>query len=179
MRNLWAAIKSGLQVTRRNMDLVKAATAGDTERIVVLLEQGADPEARSGYQTALMTAAWAGHADAVRLLLKSGAKINPALVYDWDSFHCAVLGGNGGIVRLFLEHGADANTKDPEHEITALMYAAENGRLEVVRLLLDCGAEIDAYDWMGRTAFMQAEEYPEIRALLRQRGAREGPPEDW
>ncbi len=179
MGNFWKAIKSWLSESRLDVELLEAAEKGDTNKVLTLLDQGANVEARKGYDTALMLAALGGHADTVRLLLHRGANINPNLLYDWFSFHCAVLGGSSEIVRLFLEHGADANTKDPEHEITALMYAAENGYIEIVRLLLEYGAEINVYDWMGRTAFMLAEEYPQIVTLLKQKGAKEEPPEDW
>ena len=177
MGNLRKAIQSWLQRSRQERDLTLAAEKGDTDQVLALLDQGADVDASRSYRTALMWAALYGHADTVRALLKRGAKINPHIVYDWDSFHMAVLGGNPQIVDLFLKQGADVNTKDPEHEITALIYAAESGYLEVVRLLLDHGAEIHARDWASRTALICAGGYPEIEALLKQRGAEEAPPE--
>lgn len=178
MAKFWKVITSRLQEARLDRELLEAAQKGDTNTALGLLDQGANIEARKDYHTPLMLAAQGGHADMARLFLRRGAVINPTVLYDWDSFHSAVLGGNPEIARLFLEQGADANVKDPEHEVTALMYAAENGDLEIVRLLLEYGAEVNARDWMGRTALGLAEPYPEIVTILQQKGAKEEPPQD-
>jgi ankyrin repeat protein len=186
MAKLWQSLKQGWQEAKNKSDahsasseLLKAAEKGETETVKALLDQGADANARKGPDTALMLAASGGHAETARFLLERGADINPRSLYDWCSFHTAVLGGSAEVVRLFLERGADVNAKDPEHEITALMGAAENGYLEIAGILLDKGAEINAYNWMGQTAYMLAEEDPAIQALLREKGARPEPPEDW
>ena len=54
---------------------------------------------------------------------------------------------------------------------TPLMGAAANGYLDVVKLLLDHGAEADAKDHLGKTAFDRAggRHAQEIRDLLRAR----------
>ncbi len=62
---------------------------------------------------------------------------------------------------------------------SALVKAAAQGDTETVLALLDQGAEVNAYDWMGRTAYMLAEGFPEIAALLREHGAKTEPPENW
>ncbi|HZT43846.1 MAG TPA: ankyrin repeat domain-containing protein [Chthonomonadaceae bacterium] len=173
------AIQSWWQRSRQDWDLTVAAEKGDTDQVLALLDQGANIEASRNYMTVLMWAAFGGHADTVRALLKRGAKINPHIVYDWNSFHMAVMGGNPEIVDLFLKQGADVNTKDPEHEITALMYAAQDGHLEVVRLLLDHGAEINARDSISGSSALSYAASPEIKTLLKQRGAEEDPPEGW
>jgi ankyrin repeat protein len=64
------------------------------------------------------------------------------------------------------------DSEDDEGE-TALMEAAEEGKLEVVRLLIDRGADINHQDWDGETALMEAvqDDRLEVVELLLQRGA--------
>jgi ankyrin repeat protein len=52
--------------------------------------------------------------------------------------------------------------------MTALMYAAERGRVEAVQTLLEDGADRTIRDNTGRTAYDHAveQEYPEVVAIL-------------
>ena len=68
-----------------------------------------------------------------------------------------------------MKAGADARCTGPEGE-TALMIASRTGRVEVVRLLLARGADVNAKErWYGQTALMwaAAENHPAVvRALI-------------
>jgi ankyrin repeat protein len=67
----------------------------------------------------------------------------------------AALFGHLGVVRLFIERGANINTTGRWGR-TALHYAAEEGYEEVVALLLDNGAHANSRDEYGRTPLMRA-----------------------
>ena len=56
---------------------------------------------------------------------------------------------------------------------SALMIAAANNRLDIARLLLDRGADVNLHDYTGRSALYEAvaEEHPEMTRLLVRRGA--------
>ena len=80
---------------------------------------------------------------------------------------------------ILLAAGGDVNTTN-EGDYTALHCAAFSGLSEVVELLVTHGADIDARDWRGRTAFRLAEgakqsfhyqAWPEVAALLEALGA--------
>lgn len=77
-----------------------------------------------------------------------------------------------------LESGADPNVTD-KNGLTALMWAAGGGRLDLVLLLLAAGADVRAASDMGRTALMfaaQAGRTEIVAALLAARadaGARD------
>ncbi len=82
-------------------------------------------------------------------------------------------------IGILIEAGMDVNAAN-EGDFTALHCAAFSGLNEVIRLLVDRGADIDARDWRGRTAFRLAEgakqsfhyqAWPETAALLEELGA--------
>ena len=56
------------------------------------------------------------------------------------------------MLQVLLEHGADANATFATLSTTALMTAAFHGHTEVVRLLLDYGAEVRMVDLQQSTA---------------------------
>ena len=58
-------------------------------------------------------------------------------------------------MRLLLDSGADKNLAE-KHGCTALMFASQNGHLEVVRLLLVSGAGKNLARNNGSTALMLA-----------------------
>ena len=93
--------------------------------------------------TALSIAAYRGNTEMVSLLLDSGA------TFEIGVFHTAIAQSNDDteIVQAFIDHGADINQKaDIGNGHTALMFAAEFGHMEVGKLLLANGADIDAGD---------------------------------
>ena len=82
-------------------------------------------------------------------------------------------------VRVLLEAGADVNARN-EADFTALHGAAFRGLNEVVEYLAAHGADLDARDFRGRTAYRMAEgakqsfqfqSWPETAALLADLGA--------
>jgi ankyrin repeat protein len=93
--------------------------------------------------TPLGIAAFRGNAEMVRLLLDAGGTFEIAV------FHTAISESEDDteIVQVFLDHGVDINKKaDIGNGHTALMYAAEFGHIEVGKLLLENGADINAVD---------------------------------
>ncbi|KAF8634145.1 hypothetical protein AX15_001049 [Amanita polypyramis BW_CC] len=68
------------------------------------------------------------------------------------------------VVKMLLEESADAVAVDGMdiHGATALMYAARDGRLEVVRILLSHGARPDFRDCNHRTSIQYALFHPQI-----------------
>ena len=62
--------------------------------------------------------------------------------------------GYADVVRLLLDNKADPNIPfkiDEEYELngeTALFFAARKGHVNIVKLLLDYGAEVDHKNWV-------------------------------
>lgn len=79
-----------------------------------------------------------------------------------------------GMVRMFLEFGADVNAIDEEDRSTPLGIAAREGNAELVGLLLDSGADPNAAgaEWATPLAWANRRGHEGIAELLRGRGTR-------
>jgi uncharacterized protein len=76
----------------------------------------------------------------VEKLLAAGANPNAALLKGETVLMMCARAGNASAVKALLIHGADVNAKEPVHSQTALMWAAAQRRPEVVKVLLEAGA---------------------------------------
>lgn len=74
-------------------------------------------------------------------------------------------------VRELLNQGADVNAKGNEHEQTPLILAAKFAGADMMRLLLEAGAGVDARDAWGRTALFYAPITSEGFGVLLRAGA--------
>ncbi len=86
--------------------------------------------------TPLHSAAAAGHAAIVKLLLDHGASPNVRGQGGFTPLHAAAQNGDVELIRLLLLNGADAEVKTDEGK-TPLDYARESNKPEAVELLLE------------------------------------------
>ena len=79
--------------------------------------------------------------------------------------------GHGGVVRLLLDRGADADRCHDATNLTPLMLSAMNGHFDAVRVLVDFGANPNLRDILGNTAleYSAKRSHPEVEAYLRDR----------
>ena len=130
--------------------LVQAAARG--RGVEEFLEIPIHPDVLDGWaESALFVAASEGFADVVSQLLEAGAcpdqEISMGRTPLWSASCChgvARLRDSIRTVRLLLEAGADKDIADVIG-LTPLFNAAMEGQLEVVRLLVKAGAQIDAW----------------------------------
>lgn len=163
-------------------DALNSARMGDTRLLVDLLSRGIDPNtvdssgntlliiaAREGNaetvaalvayrprldyrnltgDSALMLAALQGHEKVVDVLLNAGAPFNHS---GWTPLHYAAFEGRLAVVERLLRAGADLNLLAP-NQSDALMLAARNGHIDVVRKLIEAGSVLDRKNDAGLTA---------------------------
>lgn len=161
-------INTGEQLSSASIH--EAALNGDLENLTDLLEKGTninskDPDNR----TALMYAAFNGHTEIIRLLLDKGAVVNVFDSYGRTPLMMASSGPFPEAVKLLLDFKADPNVADKEEHFSALMFAAAEGQLEVVKILLENNANPFLKDVDGDDAMTFAENngHKEIAALLK------------
>lgn len=103
----------------------------------MLLDAGASVNIRDFWKmTALNWAAVDGNSEVVRLLLEHGAGVSPEI----NQIMLAAFEGNGEKLNRIVSRGTDINTAD-EQGWTPLSVASEIGRTEMVKLLLEAGAD--------------------------------------
>lgn len=113
----------------------------------------------SSGKTALMAASEKGQTEAVKLLLKRGAKAN---LYNTKNHRTALMeacaGGHTNVVKLLLDtpEGRASVRASSATGTTALMIASGFGHLKVVELLLNAGAAPEVQDKDGSTALIRA-----------------------
>lgn len=157
--------------------LVKAAEAGDADRVQRILDEGVNVNLVSpGDGTALIGAARGGQRDLVEYLLARGADPNLPSLGDGSPLIAAAEHGSVEIVTRLLDAGADID-RQVEGDENALMQAAWNGHIEIVRLLIARGADVNASSWERdelRTPLRLAKRggHHDIVNMLRAAGAR-------
>ena len=154
------ALKEGANVNARD-DINDApalmyavwASEGNTEVVSLLLEAGADVNAKAGNGiTALMLAAEDNkYPETVSFLLKAGADARVKTAFGKTALMCAAVNQNPKAVSLLLAAGSDVNAQRDDGK-TALMLAAIGNSPETVSLLLEAGADIAIKDSGGMTA---------------------------
>jgi ankyrin repeat protein len=151
-----ALLEAGAEIDERNANggtaLMYAVSNNHLEVVSLLLARGADPNARAriGW-TPMLVAGAKGRDRAIALLLEAGADPAQADAYGWTPLMRAVSGGYIDAVLILLESGrVDLGARE-ESGATALHIAAGYGQVEIVRVLLQAGAEPLAVDSEGRT----------------------------
>jgi ankyrin repeat protein len=132
-----------------NTPLMMAVQSDKVDMVKLLLKKGADPDGLGG--AALLTAIDGDNLEIVKLLLEGGANTDVAENDGTTPLTKAVQRNHTAMVKLLLEKGANPNTWSPP-----LYFAAGQGDVEVVRLLLDHGADINETNANQTTALHQA-----------------------
>ncbi|XP_059199376.1 ankyrin repeat domain-containing protein 50 [Centropristis striata] len=173
--------------------LTLASRQGHVKVLSMLLEWAKYQEPETAVQlmehvdnegwTALRSAAWGGHSEAVRLLLDAGADVDGCDAEGRTALRAAAWGGHEEIVLTLLDYGARVDKADSKGR-TPLIAAAYMGHHEIVEVLLDHNAEVNLADGDGRSALSVAalcvptaagvKGYGEVASLLLERGADPG-----
>jgi ankyrin repeat protein len=168
------------EVETLHEDLVVAAASSDLKRMRLLLEGGADVNARDALgHTAVHTAASLGLTKSLAFLLKRGPDLEVRDELDLTPLMSACSRGGVKATRaalMLLEAGARVDYVRKEDGMTALKFAAVRGSAELLEALIRRGARVDAPRGTDLTALMLAARENNVEALkvLVAHGARLG-----
>jgi cytohesin len=110
--------------------------------VMLLIDAGADVNAANRYGiTPLVEASRLGSTPIIDSLLKAGANPNVKLPDGETPLMSASGAGNLAAVKLFIARGADVNAREGSQNQTALMWAAEQGRGDIIGALISAGAD--------------------------------------
>lgn len=136
-----------------NEQMRNAALDGDIPGIDNALKAGADvnsPDAEG--RTALMFAGFNGHSEIVLKLLDAGAGIDRRDIMGRTALLYTATGPFPETVRILLDRGANPNVVDSDEHFSPLMHASAEGNLDVVKLLVEAGANSALTDIDGDDA---------------------------
>ena len=116
-------------------EILAAVQKNDVTAVRTILDRNPSIlRTRTPNGTLVLTAAFYGSADALKILLAAGADPNVRSEANYTTLHKAAAHGNPEIVRMLLDRGADPNaTRDGGN--TPLDDAREKGHQAVAELL--------------------------------------------
>ena len=170
--------------SRQVRELVEAAAAGETSKVLQILKSGinvnatfAGEDSELSGQTALMAAASRGHSGLVEELIKRGANVNLKLRSGRTALMSAAGSGDEATIKALIRAGADVNATVVSHhagELTPLVITINTDhpqRFQIVRILLAAKAEVNPKGRFLMSPLMQALEDLEMVKLLLAHGA--------
>ncbi|KAJ3331129.1 hypothetical protein HDU93_009922 [Gonapodya sp. JEL0774] len=144
--------------------LIRACEKGHLEVVKLIVEK--DPHIQTNIGMALYVTSSGGHLDVVRYLLTAAVAIFGAPIDVQSCLTTALRNGHMDVVRLLLEDHGGADVLEDVNEL--LWYAVMNGSAEMVRFLLDRGADPEEESELRREAIQTAksEEWTHILDMI-------------
>jgi len=158
-------------------DLLKASKKGDLNQVKVLLDKGANLNAREhGFladsgNTPLILASAENHAEVAEELINRGSGLDVTNLSGNTALMYAAWKGHRGVIKLLLDHGANVNLKDNSGQSPLYIAIAHGPRnIGILKELLDRGSVVDAKKNNGRTPLFEAVNgnlVDEVKVLLK------------
>jgi ankyrin repeat protein len=121
-------------------EIFQIIRSGSSEKLENLLQNGASANAVEDGYSALMTAALAGTAAQMEILINHGAAVNCTNPDGFTAIWFSV--PDSGKTSLLLNHGADPRLRSNEGFTVLVKLANYPGTLSIFRMLLDHGADL-------------------------------------
>ncbi|WP_156499403.1 ankyrin repeat domain-containing protein, partial [Oleiphilus sp. HI0061] len=137
--------------------MMLAAERGDSSALKKAFSQGGKLNAMAPEGTAFSLALSNGHASISRILLTAGSQWQEGFsLGDSSALIEAADQGFDQIVKMLIVRGVSLDHRDKEG-YTALAKAAIKGHLTTLKILINAGAQVDAYP-LGRSVLMHVVE---------------------
>lgn len=141
----------------------------DAEGVRAFIIHGVDVLApdETGWPAILIAAKY-GSINALRILIEAGGDVNAHNAAGFTALHLAAKYGELGVAELLLNNGAQIDCPAGKSRQTPLLSATRSDHLELVKLLLERGADINACDAYNQTALYiaAAGDFPATAELL-------------
>ncbi len=138
--------------------LIQTAFDGKLADVEILVAKGADVNLQDvKKRTPLILAASNGHTSVVEFLFSKGADINARDSDGQTALMYACKRSFNETAAFLLKNGAEVNVQSEKKGITALILAAGWGNVDLVRMLLEHGADANLRDNFGNTAKIWAQ----------------------
>ncbi len=126
--------------------LVWAMQESYTDAVSALLARGEDTEILVDGFTPLQLAVANNNKEVAELLIQAGANTNGRGKDGVVALHFAAALEDSYMLELLLSHGASPNVRDKVDVLSALQFAAKSGKVKNMEILLACGAKIDHFN---------------------------------
>lgn len=145
------------------------AKGGDQAMVELLMRHGATVPGMSKWGARY----YFKRLDMAAFLLERGMNPNHKNWRGFTLLHDMAFVNDPAKARLLLDRGADIEAIDDDYRSTPLGYAARWGKGEMVKLLLDCGADPNGAGapWARPLAWAEKKGHGEIASLLKSAGA--------
>lgn len=132
-----------------------AAFIGHKEVVQLLIDNGAELNAISGYSSPLIQASAEGHEAVVQILVEKGAHVKcRSSVGKWLlPLLEASKRGHEAVVRILAEKGAYLNTQDSSGHTPLLTSCQNSPNIPVAKTLISLGADVNSKNYDGQTPF--------------------------
>ena len=153
---LWRLVESKSTRVRDPYVVAEVLETGDERLIDTMLDDG--PGAPCRLEVLQYLPGWGDDGAITRKLIAAGLDPNRRTFEGQTYLHACATHGWETNARIFIEHGAQVNALDEKEGQTPLAVAVRNGRIGMVRLLLNQGADPELADWPWTRPFSIAEE---------------------
>jgi len=147
-------LNAGMNINAKQSDTALTGAVGTekTNTVIFLLENGANVNEQSDWESPLGIAAYKGYFNIAKILIKHGANVNGLALDGMTPLMNAVYTNKTKIVKLLLENGASPNYILPETSESPIILAARNGNFDITKLLLEYKCNPNTKDSGGLTA---------------------------
>uniref|UniRef100_A0A671U4W2 Ankyrin repeat domain 6b n=1 Tax=Sparus aurata TaxID=8175 RepID=A0A671U4W2_SPAAU len=131
--------------------LLIASHKGQADNVVQLINKGAKVAVTKYGRSPLHLAAYKGHIEVVRILLKAGCDLDIQDDGEQTALQRAAMVGNSDVISALIQEGCALDRQDKDGN-TALHEVSWHGFCQSVKLLVKAGANVHAKNKAGNTA---------------------------